>query len=143
MSEQINASGLLNEAPQELSVNVQVAENGQVVLRFNVPREYVDLTVQEAMLIAGRLFVASVEADPSAGNAAIHVAMAMIDAVYELRGDLKPAGGAVKHELIERHRRTLTNRLNTVLTSTRERKKTTNEQLAKQLVDIALSEIFS
>lgn len=143
MSEQINASGLLNEAPQDLAVNVQVADDGRVVLRFSAPREYIAMGVQEAMLIAGRLFVASVEADPSSGNAAIHVAMAMIDAVYELRGDLKPAGGAVKHELIERHRRTLTNRINTVLTSTRERRKLSNEALAKQLVDIVLHEVFA
>lgn len=143
MSEQINASGLLNEAPQDLAVNVQVADDGRVVLRFSAPREYVAMGVQEAMLIAGRLFVASVEADPSSGNAAIHVAMAMIDAVYELRGDLKPAGGAVKHELIERHRRTLTNRINTVLTSTREKRKLSNEALSKQLVDIVLHEVFA
>lgn len=143
MSEQINASGLLNEAPQDLAVNVQVADDGRVVLRFSAPREYVAMGVQEAMLIAGRLFVASVEADPSSGNAAIQVAMAMIDAVYELRGDLKPAGGAVKHELIERHRRTLTNRINTVLTSTREKRKLSNEALAKQLVDIVLHEVFA
>lgn len=143
MSEQINASGLLNEAPQDLAVNVQVADDGRVVLRFSAPREYVAMGVQEAMLIAGRLFVASVEADPSSGNAAIQVAMAMIDAVYELRGDLKPAGGAVKHELIERHRRTLTNRINTVLTSTREKRKLSNEALSKQLVDIVLHEVFA
>lgn len=143
MSEQINAAGLMDEPAQPLSVDVLVAESGQVVLRFSAPREYLALEVQEAMLIGGRLMVASVEADSKAGNAAIQVAMTMIDAIYELRGDLKPAGGAVKHELIERHRRTLTARLSTVLNSTRERKKTTNEQLSKQLVDIALSEIFS
>jgi hypothetical protein len=51
--------------------------------------------------------------------------------VYEQRGELKPAGGAVKHELIERHRRTLTRRLELVLNSRRERKKTSNAQLSR------------
>lgn len=141
MSEQINAAGLLTEQ-QSLEVSVDV-HGDQVVQRFSAAREYVAMGAQEAMLIGGRLLVASVEADPSAGNAAIQVAMAMIDGVYELRGDLKPAGGAVKHELIERHRRTLTNRLGAVLNTTRERKRLSNEQLAKQLVDIVLSEVFA
>jgi hypothetical protein len=59
----------------------------------------------------------SMEADPSVAANVIEMAMAIIDAAYEMRGDLKPAGGAVKHELIERHRKTLTQRLTVVMNS--------------------------
>jgi hypothetical protein len=143
MSEQINASGLIGES-QSKPMEVQVTVHGEnAVLHFSAPREYVAFTGPEALLVGARLMVAAIEAQPHAGNSAIQAAMAIIDAVYEMRGDLKPAGGAVKHELIERHRRTLTNRLNTVLTSTREKKTTTNEKLAKQLVDIMLHEVFA
>ena len=135
MSEQI-------VVPQELSMAVSV-HDGQAVLHMSAPREYVALMPQEALMIGARLFTAAVEADQSAGQAGIAAAMAVIDAIYELRADIKPAGGAVKHELIERHRKTLTKRLEVVLNGEREKRTVSNAAMAKGIVDIMLSEVFS
>lgn len=77
------------------------------------------------------------------GDEAVRLGMTLIDRAYEARGDLKPAGGAVKHELIERHRRTLTKRLEVMLNTLRERKKTSTPELAKQLVEVMLKEVFA
>ena len=124
-----------------LAVAVSVYGN-QAVLHMDAPREYLALTGPEPIQLGARLFVAAVEADKTMAQAAIVVAMAVIDGIYELRGDIKPAGGAVKHELIERHRMTLTKRLEVMMNSTREKKTTSNAQLSKQIVDIFLNEVF-
>lgn len=76
------------------------------------------------------------------GEEAIRLGMTLIDRAYEARGDLKPADGAVKHELVERHRRTLTKRLEVVLNSTREKKTTSNRELARQVVELMLKAVF-
>lgn len=126
------------------ALKVAVTTHGlQAVLHLSQAREYVALSGREALQLGARLFVAAVEADKSTAQAAIAAAMAVIDAVYELRGDIKPAGGAVKHELIERHRATLTKRLEVVLNSQREVRTVSNAAMAKGLVDIMLSEVFS
>jgi hypothetical protein len=135
MSEQIMV-------PRDLTMAVTV-HDGQAVLHLSQPREYVAMMPAEALQIGARMFTAAVEASPDVGQAAIAACMAVIDAVYEIKGDLKPAGGAVKHELIERHRATLTKRLEVVLNSQREKRTVSNAAMARGLVDIALSEVFS
>lgn len=137
-AEQIIAPGLL-EKPLQIAVTVH---DRQAVLHFSEPREYVALADAHPLMIGQRLILAGVEARPDIGQAAIATAMAVIDGIYDLRGDLKPAGGAVKHELIERHRKTLTRRLEVVMNSTREKRKVSNAQLARQLADIMLAEVF-
>jgi hypothetical protein len=135
MSEQI-------VVPQALSMAVTVHDR-QAVLHLSQPREYVAMMPAEALQMGARMFTAAVEASPDAGQAGIAAAMAVIDAIYELRGDLKPAGGAVKHELIERHRATLLKRIEVVLNSERDKRKVSNAAMARGLVDIMLSEVFS
>jgi hypothetical protein len=130
------------DGPKPLEITVTV-HGKQSVLHMTEPREYLAMTGPEPIQIGARLFVAAVEADKQMAQPAISAAMAIIDAVYELCGDMKPAGGAVKHELIERHRGTLTKRLEVVMNSTREKRTVSNQQMAKQLVDIMLSEVFS
>lgn len=141
MSDQINVPGLL-DAPKPISVQATV-HGRQVVLHFNQPREFVALTGEEPLVIGTRLMALAIEADESIAQQMINLAMGLIDHAYEQRGDLKPAGGSVKHELIERHRKKLTKRLELMLNSTRERKTTSNPALAKQMVDTMLSEVFA
>lgn len=137
--EQILAPGLL-EKPLQIAITVH---DRTAVLHFSEPREYVALSDGHPFMIGQRLILAGVEARPDLGQAAIAVAMALIDGIYEMRSDLKPAGGAVKHELIERHRRTLTKRLEVIMNSQREKKTTSNALLAKELVEVMLREVFA
>ena len=73
---------------------------------------------------------------------ALTLSSLLADLTFEADTGLK-APAAVKQELIERHRKTLTDRLHVVLNSTRERKTTSNRSLARKIVDICMSEIFS
>ncbi len=82
-------------------------------------------------------------ADGGTAKDVIDMCMAIIDHAYALRGDLKPAGGAVKHELIERHRRTLTRRIELLMNNKREKKKVSNALLAKETVEVMLREVFA
>lgn len=50
---------------------------------------------------------------------------------------------ALKEELVQRHRKTLRDRIGVVLNSTREKKTISNRSLAMQLVDIMSKEVFS
>ncbi len=144
MSEQINVPGLLDAAPAQQPLSVHVTQhNSQVVLHFSQPREYVAMTGIEPVVIGARLMLHAVNADDTVAQEMINVAMACIDHAYEKRGDLKPAGSAVKHELIERHRRKLTKRLEVMLNSLREKKTTSNQGLAKTMVDAMLNEVFT
>jgi len=138
MSEQI----IIPPEQKALSVAVTV-HDGQTVLHFSEPREYVALTDAEPVMLAARLMVAAVEARPELAQAVIAGAMGVIDGVYDLRREIKPAGGAAKHELIERHRLTLLRRFEIMLNSQRDKKKVDNAALSKQLTDTALSEVFS
>ena len=95
-------------------------EKGQVVQRF-----------KEAL--------SEVRYDP---ENAINVAEAMTRAAFEARDGLKPVGDALKGELIERHRMTLTQRVSLMLNSLREDRTKTNGQIAKQIVDTCLAEVF-
>ena len=142
MVDPIIVPGLVgSDGPKPLSVEVSVF-GPQVVLHFSEPREYTAFNPGEAIAVASKFMAKAIEADSLCAKDVIDMSMALIDHAYEVRGDLKPAGGAVKHELIERHRRTLTKRLEVMMNSTREKKTTSNAQLAKQVVDICLNEIF-
>lgn len=139
MSEQIVVPGL---AERKLSMAV-TTHDGQAVLHLSEPREYIALMPAEALQVSARMALAAVEADPTAAQATIAAALAIVDAVYELRQDIKPAGGAAKAELINRHRETLRQRLRVVLNSQREKRTINNASLARQIVDICLNEVFS
>lgn len=142
MTNPIVVPGLVgSDGPKPMSLAVTV-HGKQAVLHMSEPREYLALTGPEPIQLGARMFIAAVEADSTMAQPAIAGAMAVIDGIYELRGDIKPAGGAVKHELIERHRGILTKRLEVMMNSTREKKTTSNQQLAKQVVDIMLNEVF-
>lgn len=78
----------------------------------------------------------------SAGDALLFSTL-LADLAFEAETGLKPAGSAVKAELIERHRVTLLDRLTVVLNSQRERKTINNRQLSKKLLDIVFAEVFS
>lgn len=65
------------------------------------------------------------------------------DLAFEADTGLKSAGPAIKAELADRHRAKLTNRLTVMLNSTREKKTINNRSLARQVVDIMLSEVLS
>lgn len=93
----------------------------KVVQHFPHPLEYLALEADEA----------------------IRLGMTLIDRAYDARGDLKPADGAVKHELIERHRKTLTKRLEVMLNTLRENKRYSTPELSKQLVEACLKEVFA
>lgn len=131
------------DKPLEIAVTVH---DRQVVLHLSEPREYValeDTTGALPLMLGQRLILAGVEARKEVGQAAIMAALSVVDGIYELRGDLKPAGGAAKHELIERHRHVLTQRISIMLNSTREKKKINNATLAKMVTEAMLKEVFS
>jgi hypothetical protein len=128
----------------EPPLSVAVTHHGtQVVLHFSAPREFVAFTGYEPVVIGTQILCRAIEANSECAAKVIDMCMAIMDYAYEARGDLKPAGGAVKHELIERHRRTLTQRLAVVMNSTREKRTISNKSLARQLVDIMLKEVLS
>lgn len=73
----------------------------------------------------------------------LQLAGLLADLAFEADTSLKPVGPALKAELVERHRIKLTKRIEVVMNSTREKRKVSNRQLAQQLVEIALKEVFS
>lgn len=73
---------------------------------------------------------------------ALRFSALVADLAFEADTGLKAAGPTLKAELIERHRKTLTRRLEVVFNSTREKKTTSNAQLAKQITEILLHEVF-
>lgn len=76
-------------------------------------------------------------------SSALSFSTLLADLAFEADTGLKAAGPALKAELMDRHRVTLTNRISVMLNSLREKKTTSNRGLAKQLVDVMLSEVFS
>lgn len=106
-----------NDANVEMIVG---QENGKVFLRFRRPMEVVVFDPQNM----------------------IDVATAMTDAAFEARDGIKPVGETLKAELIERHRMTLTHRFSHMIATMREDKKRSTGQMAKELVEAALREIF-
>lgn len=73
----------------------------------------------------------------------IGIACAMTDAAFEIREGHKPASDTIKSELIERHRKTLTKRIEIMIKSMREEKKVNHHALSKRVVEACLKEIFS
>lgn len=142
MSEQIHVPGLAPQEPEKGATYVSVYD-GKVVLHLPKPVEYAVWQPIGAIGDGAKMIVAAAEADRSAAQMAIDVALKLVDLIYEIRGDIKPAGGAAKHELIERHRKTLTRRLEITLNSIREKKTLSNAQFAKMVVDIMCNEVFS
>lgn len=129
-------------APPSGTTAVSVHE-GLVVLHFERATEFAVYDPVGAVADGAKMLAFAAMQDPQAAQLVVNAAMFLIDHVYEQRGELKPAGGAVKHELIERHRRTLAKRLELVLNSRREQKKTSNAQLSSELVGIVLHEVFA
>lgn len=80
----------------------------------------------------------ALEADES-----VRLGYTLIERGWEARPELKPLDDNKKHDLVERHRRTLTKRLEVVLNSLREKKTMSNRTVAKQLVQLMLNEVFS
>lgn len=66
----------------------------------------------------------------------------LADLAFEADTGLK-APHAVKEELIARHRSKLRERMRVVLNSQREKRTISNAELARKLVDICMSEVFS
>jgi hypothetical protein len=128
-------------APPSGKTAVSIHE-GLVVLHFERATEYAVYDPVGAVSDGARMLAFAVLADRAMAPLVINAAMFLIDHVYETCGDLKPAGGAAKHELIERHRRTLTRRLEVVMNSQREKKKVSNAKLAQEAVEIMLREVF-
>jgi hypothetical protein len=74
---------------------------------------------------------------------ALQFSTLVADLAFEADTGLKAAGPAIKSELIDRHREKLTNRLAVIMNSQREKRTISNRKLAKQLVDVCLSEVFT
>lgn len=74
---------------------------------------------------------------------ALTLSTLIADLAFEAESGLKSAGGALKAELVERHRVKLVDRLSVVFNSMREKRTTSNRQLAKQVVDICMGEVFN
>jgi hypothetical protein len=95
-------------------------DNGKVIQKFKAP---VDV----------------VEYDP---ENAITIAEALTSNAFEARDGVKPVGDTLKAELVERHRRVLTQRLKVLLGSTRENKTISNDRLAQIMVETCMKEVF-
>ena len=95
-------------------------DSGKVILKFKAPVDLVEFEPQNAL----------------------DIAEALSKAAFESRDGVKPVGDTLKAEIVERHRKTLYNRLAVVLNSTRENKTISNLNLARQLADICLKEVF-
>lgn len=156
MSGAIELPGLLGEAtakpagPATGGIEVSTydgpdAPGGRpvAIVHLTAPAEMVLLHGEGAASVGAKLLAAVPEIDPSKGQLAIDLCLFIIDHVYACRGDLKPASGAAKHELMERHRHTLTKRLEVMLNSQREKKTLSNHALSKQMVDAMMSAVFS
>lgn len=74
---------------------------------------------------------------------ALRFSVLLADLAFEQDTSLKPAGPALKAELVDRHRKKLTDRFALMLNSLRERKTVPNRKLARDLVDTALTDIFT
>lgn len=74
---------------------------------------------------------------------ALTFATLLADLAFEADTGLKSAGPAIKAELADRHRSKLTNRLSVLFNTQREKKTIDNRSLARQVVDIMLSEVLS
>lgn len=155
MSNDIQLPGLLEEAtakpaaPGTGGIEVSTYDGPDcpggkpvAIVHLTAPAEMVLLHAHGAASVGAKLLAAVPELDPTCGQMAIDLAMFVIDHVYDCRGDLKPAGSAAKHELMERHRSKLTKRLEVMLNSQREKKTVNNRSLARLMVDAMMHEVF-
>lgn len=136
----MSAEQIQIESPLEVSISTY---ERSVVQHFSRPGEYVAYPANQAAALGAQMIAAALRADDDVAPRVADILMTTMDLIYEMRGDLKPAGGAMKQELMDRHRRTLTKRLEIVLNTQRERRKVGNHELAKQVVDIMMHEVFS
>lgn len=120
MTDTITANSAKAGNGADVPMLLSIAPTGDVMLSFQHPMDFVALTPEMA----------------------IQVGMVLVDKAYEAKGELKPAGGAVKQELIDRHRKTLIRRLEIHFNSQRERKKMNNAMLARHCVETMLNEVF-
>jgi hypothetical protein len=67
----------------------------------------------------------------------------LADLAFEAETALKPAGPALKAELVERHRVKLINRLTLIFNDQREKRTIANRALAKRAVEVMLAEVFN
>ena len=72
----------------------------------------------------------------------LEIVNAMADAAFEADTNIKPVGPALKASLVEQHRMKLTARFALMLTAMRQDRLKSDGEVAKNLVDAALSEIF-
>lgn len=114
-----------------------------VVLHMSQPQEYLPFDALSAINVGAKMIGSAVEADRASGHVALEAALLLADHVYDVRQDLKPVGGAAKHELVERHRMKLTQRVALMLNSLREDKTKGNGAVAKTIVDACIAEVFS
>jgi len=113
-----------------------------VVVHLDHAQEYLPFPAVGAVEIGGRMLMNAVEADKTVANTIIAMLEAVADHVYEANNQIKPSGGALKHELIERNRLKATQRFAVMLNSLRENKKYTNGQLAQTLVDAIFKIVY-
>jgi hypothetical protein len=107
---------------KQKSVSVAVkGEGGMVILKFDHDVDYLEMEPENALLISE----------------------AMATAAFECKEGFKPVGAALKAELVQKHREKLVPRIALMMNSLREKKTVSNGQLALQLVDTCMSEIFS
>lgn len=74
---------------------------------------------------------------------ALRFSTLVADLAFEADTGLKAAGPALKAELMDKHRRTLTRRLEVVMNSQREQRTVSNYKLAKEMVEICLKEVLT
>lgn len=102
---------------------VQVAvrsEGGKVILKFDSDINYLEMEPENCLLITE----------------------AMATAAFEARDGMKPVGPALKAEIVERHRMTLTQRVALMLNTLRDDRTKSNGQVARDIVDVMLAEVF-
>ena len=110
--------------PQQVSigqVNMHVsAQGGGVHMQFEKPMQLVIFDPTSLLDLCERL----------------------AELAYETRGDMKPAGGALKHDIVEKHRKASVNKIALMLNTTREDKSRSHRELAETIVDAIFQRIF-
>lgn len=74
---------------------------------------------------------------------ALDIGRIIIDLAFEADTGVKPLGPAAKAEMVKKHRERLVPRIGLMLNSLREKKTVSNSALARELVDVFCSEVFS
>lgn len=74
---------------------------------------------------------------------ALDMGQMIIDLAFEADTGLKPLGPAAKAELVRKHRERLIPRIALMVKSMRENKTISTDALARQIMDVICSEVFS